>query len=345
MYDYYGIIFKSIGIKQNILTGILSELERHDLIDISNIKYFGGINTGSIIATLCAADYSLIEIKEKLKEFYSEKGKVFFKKSFACGLIKNSNNNQINKYGNFVESLLYKKFEMQNMMFKDLYNKTRKHLKLAGFNLTNKTIIHMDHVNTPNMLISDAVCISVCDTSNFKPFVYNKQLYIDTSSINYAPYYLFNKLEQYNILYIDVQNDYTEENHVICEANLSLNNIINSIQSLSISNETNIPRNITTCTIKDSSNSNFWSCKLTEKELSYFYNIGKYYISIFIEKRFYNEGDSPTKSPNRLKRQTHNSLDLPRQRNHNNVYKEKVLWYLNSLSESLEEKKLTNTVE
>lgn len=344
MYDYYGIIFRSIGIKLNIFTGIISELERHDLIDISNVKYFGGINTGSIIATLCAADYSLIEIQEKLKEFYSEKVKTFFGKSLACGLMKNSNDNQTNKYGNFIESLLYKKFKIQNMMFKDLYNKTRKHLKLAGFNLTNKTIIHMDHVNTPNMLISDAICISISDPAHFRPFVYYKKVYIDASSINFAPYYLFNKQEQYNILYINIQNNYTEENKLY-EDNFSLNNIIESIRSLSISNEINVPRNITTCSIQDSSNSNFWSSKLTEKELSYFYNIGKYYISIFVEKTFNNEGKSPTKSPKRPKRHSNHSLDLPKQRKNDTEYKEKVLWYLNSLSDSLEEKKLTNTVE
>lgn len=334
MYEYYGIIFKSIGIKQNILTGIISELEKHNILNIKHIKYFGGINTGSIIATLCAADFSLFEIQEILNEFYLQKNKFNFTNLLSC--FKNSQNESLMKYSDFINSVLYDKFEIQEMMFKDLYNKTKKHLKVAGFNLSNKTIFYMDHVNTPNMLISDAICISICDPTYFKPVFYNNKQYIDASLINFVPYNLFTKQEEYNILFVNVLNTCTEKTNLH-----ESGSIMEIIRNLSVLNEINIPINIKSCLVEDTSNINIWKNNLTKKEINYFHNVGKYHVSLSINLLL--EQKSPIRSPKRKKHSR--SLDIPRQHKNDIEYKEKVIWYLNSLNESIEEKKLTNTVE
>lgn len=324
MLNYYGIIFKSIGIQQNIFTRVLCELDRQDIIDVKIMKYFGGINTGSIIATLCAADFSLSEIEEKIKWFYLQKEKTKINRLFSC--FNHDKNDSFIKYSDFINSVLYDKFEIQEMMFKDLYNKTKKHLKLVGFNLSNKSIFYMDHVNTPNMLIADAVSISICDPTNFKPFIYNNKNYVDASLFNHVPFDLFAKQSNFNILFINILNTCTANGNI--EEN-SLNNTINVIRNLpTVLSKINVSKHIKICLIDYTSVTNIWKNKLNNKDITYLHNIGNYYVSRFIEEQ---NNDNSHMNINRRKQSR--SLDLPRQQKYDNKYKEKVVWYINSLEE------------
>lgn len=323
MLNVYGIVFKSIGIQQNIFTRVLCELDRQDIIDVKNIKCFGGINTGSIIATLCAADFSLTEIEENIKSFYLQKEKNKINRLFSCFNIKDYDKSL--KYSDFINSVLYDKFNIREMMFKDLYIKTKKHLKLVGFNLSNKSIFYMDHVNTPNMLIADAISISICDPTNFKPFLYNDENFVDASLFDYVPFDLFSQQSNFNILFINILNTCTANSNI---KENSLNNTINVIRNLpKVSSKINVFKNIKTFSIDYTSVTNIWKNKLNSKDITYLHNIGNYYVSRFIEDQNH---------INNNRRKQSRSLDIPRQRKNDNIYKEKVVWYLNSLGDSLE---------
>ena len=54
---FEGIIFKSDGLRYNILTGVWSTLSSSNLVNTETINCIGGIGTGAIFATLCALDY------------------------------------------------------------------------------------------------------------------------------------------------------------------------------------------------------------------------------------------------------------------------------------------------
>lgn len=201
------LIFEGGGIKGLSYVGALKELEENNIIDLENIKYVGGTSAGAIVATLIASEHSTSDMHDIL--FNTNWGK------FKDGRFMSNIFRLINQFGfykgnyleKFIESILYKKFNKKNVTFIELYQLTKKHLKIIGTNLSRSEIVYMDYILTPDMPIAKGVQISACIPIVFKPVKYANDLYIDGSLLKNLDTCLFSTEPNVNGIAFDLIDD------------------------------------------------------------------------------------------------------------------------------------------
>jgi len=237
---------KNKTIKTLIKMGIaiIKENETSGLFKMSEIKNIGGTSAGAITAVLLALDYSLKEIENILKvmdltSFLDSEHKQNFLEirneitnnhmSFSTmmkhilfdnvkGMAK-----EINKYNglfpgetfrDWIHGLILKKMGSINATFQDLNEKIEagnskfKYLYLTGSNLTTGECETFSHLDTPDLIIADAVRISMSIPLVWRPHKYyirdeengkivrpDKQNYdyVDGGLLNNYPISLFDK--------------------------------------------------------------------------------------------------------------------------------------------------------
>jgi len=223
---------------------IIKENETSGLFKMSEIKNIGGTSAGAITAVLLALDYSLKEIENILKvmdltSFLDSEHKQNFLEirneitnnhmSFSTmmkhilfdnvkGMAK-----EINKYNglfpgetfrDWIHGLILKKMGSINATFQDLNEKIEagnskfKYLYLTGSNLTTGECETFSHLDTPDLIIADAVRISMSIPLVWRPHKYyirdeengkivrpDKQNYdyVDGGLLNNYPISLFDK--------------------------------------------------------------------------------------------------------------------------------------------------------
>lgn len=275
------LIFEGGGMKGMCYVGGLRYLIKKQLINLNDIKYFGGTSAGSIIACFLASDHNIDEISNIM---YNTNWSKFKDGNFGC--FRNSFR-LISKFGYyngdriepFIDNILSFKFKIKHITFEELFNHTNKHLKIVGTNITLGTFVYFDYINTPKMSVAKAVRISSCIPFVFKPVKYNDEMYIDGGLIKNFDLDMFNEFDDVKSLAFDLYDDnnkFNKFNNVVKYANNIFKMIYNE------ANKQQYNGNTTIIKIYEPK-INPLHFKITLKELKYLHDIGSNCTKLHIE--------------------------------------------------------------
>jgi predicted acylesterase/phospholipase RssA len=146
----------------------LGVLSKHN---ISHVKSYCGCSIGGLICYFLCIGYKCIEL---------------FKKIVDIDCMKYTNITIFNKYGldngkNFFKFFdkMSKSKNVNNLTFKELFEKTKKKLTITGSCVSTGKIRYFNYKNTPNMKVFLALRITISFPLIFTPVVYKNKTYVD----------------------------------------------------------------------------------------------------------------------------------------------------------------------
>jgi predicted acylesterase/phospholipase RssA len=194
------LVFSGGGINAFYFIGALETLINKKKINLEKIKHLLGCSVGSIIAFILNLNYSIYFIKKliinldflnllEIEDDISDFDKLLNKN----GLFSIINIKKI------LTQILYEKYKVKKITFKELYKKTKKNLVIKVYNYTLKKEQHINYKTNPNYSVIDMICASSSIPFFFKMYKYNKYYYIDGGIKNNFPDYS-NKLYKNNLV-------------------------------------------------------------------------------------------------------------------------------------------------
>ena len=181
---YNTLVLSGGGQKGISFVGVLKTLQENSNLNIDNINFLAGSSVGGIICTALCIDYTLEEIKnvflsmnflQLCPSLYDEnyKGKIIDQIFFSYSISDGKNMKNI-----LCELFTDKKINI-NITFKELYQKSKKHLVLTGSNITDMIPEYFSYINTPNMSVMNALLITTRIPYIFPPITIDNKLYVD----------------------------------------------------------------------------------------------------------------------------------------------------------------------
>jgi len=158
--------------------GALIELEKYDSINISNVERFLGSSAGAILAFLLIIGLTPKEILNILIKIPYEKLGETNSKDYLYLFDDLGITDTLLFKKIFNVALEYKKLP-KNITFEQLNAILKKDLTIISFCVNSKDIKVLNHVFTPNLEVTHALCMSVAIPLLFKPVSYENRLYID----------------------------------------------------------------------------------------------------------------------------------------------------------------------
>jgi predicted acylesterase/phospholipase RssA len=167
--------------------GALNKLIEDKTIEMKNIKKVAGVSAGSILGILLVLNFTIDEIWDFVYKL--DTGKLL------CPNILN----MLSDYGaddgntilNLTEGILNKRTNIKNITFKQLYEIVPIHFTVVLSSLSERIPLYCDYINTPQMIISQAIRASTSIPMLFKPVTIDGNIYIDGGVTDYFPMHLF----------------------------------------------------------------------------------------------------------------------------------------------------------
>jgi NTE family protein len=202
-YHIKNLVFEGGGVAGIAYGGALTVMEEHNLLE--NVIRVGGASAGVIVATLFAIGYTAQEIKNIIIEtkFSSFKDDSFGVIRDTVRLTQDYGWHKGNAFKSWLEEYITDKFGFVNVTFKDLDLKVRngqfgmKHLYVLGTNLTQQKSEIYSHETTPDMLIIEAVRISMSIPFFFQCVRKGDDILVDGGVADNYPIKLFDKGKYY----------------------------------------------------------------------------------------------------------------------------------------------------
>lgn len=204
------LVFSGGGINAFYFIGALETLINKKKINLDKIKHLLGCSVGSVIAFVLNLNYSiyfikkltinldflnLLEIEDDISDFDK--------------LLNNNGLFSIINIKKILTQILYEKYKVKKITFKQLYKKTKKNLVIKVYNYTLKKEQHINYKTNPNYSVIDMVCASSSIPFFFKMYKYDKYYYIDGGIKNNFPDYS-NKLYKNNLVICCKKNNNTK---------------------------------------------------------------------------------------------------------------------------------------
>ena len=188
-----------------VYVGAYKSLWEHGVIE--KLRGAVGTSIGSLFALLCVLNYDPKCLIERIialdTKTLADSDVVLVKK------IENFVTNWGVSTGvaltEFVEMILDETCGDKKITFRNLYDKTKKHLKITVFNVTKVTTEYWDHENHPDMCISTAVRASTAVPLLFEPLRVGDQIYVDGGVGDVFPFEAFDpaKCETFGLMVFD----------------------------------------------------------------------------------------------------------------------------------------------
>ncbi len=202
------IVFEGAGIRGIAYSGVVSELERMDVL--KNVKRVGGTSAGAITALAISLGYSADEITDLIfnTDFqdFNDGAFIFFGGFYR--LATNYGWYRGDAFEDWLEQLILQKIDNPNITFAELSEHGFKDLYVTATSLNNQKLIVFSKENFPQMKIKDAVRISMSIPLYFEAIfidslgnVYDKQnvqnsldLVVDGGFIANFPIFIFDSI-------------------------------------------------------------------------------------------------------------------------------------------------------
>lgn len=206
------LIFSGGGINGFYFVGALDKLIEKNIIDFKNVKYLLGCSVGSIISLFINLNYSIHFIKKLcLKLNLLNLLEIEEDIITPIDLLNYNGLFYIDTIKTLLENLLYEKYKIKQITFKDLYDKTNIELTIKVFNYTKNKEEHINYINYPDYSVIDIICASCSIPFIFKMYKYNKNYYLDGGIVEKVPDYSDEKYKD-NIMLCTIDNTKTMNN-------------------------------------------------------------------------------------------------------------------------------------
>lgn len=181
------LVFEGGGVKGIAFVGALQQLFKNNMLN--NIENIAGTSAGSGVATLFACGYNTDELKKIIWtcDFNSFKDDSFGIFRDLWRLYYSYGFHDGNELKTFHEKLINNKLGISNITFDQFYDITQKDLTITGTCLTDSKVHYFNKDNTPNMIVSEAIQISMSIPYYFKPITYNNKIFVDGGLLNNFP--------------------------------------------------------------------------------------------------------------------------------------------------------------
>lgn len=172
------------GTKGICYIGAIEFLEYNNYINLKDITTFVGTSVGSILSFFFSIGFSIDELKNFVLEFDFNKfepnvDSIFFLTKY--GLDDGS------KLLTAIKTFLFEKQKVYDITFLELYQKTKKELKIFTTNYTKGKSEVFCHTVSPNFSVITAIRMSISVPFLFTPILYNDCYYVDGGITNNFP--------------------------------------------------------------------------------------------------------------------------------------------------------------
>lgn len=193
------------GVAGITFVGCLQILYRNKLLD--NLENILGCSVGSMFSLFICLGYTYEELYKLMLNIdiniindidYEDITNFVHKYGFSSG----------NKIIKILNIIVKAKLEKEDITFRELFEKTNKNLIIASTCLNTSKVEYFSFKDNPDMLVLDAVRMSISIPFLFHPFNYKDKLYVDGALLNGYPidYFKDNMEETLGIL-INNDND------------------------------------------------------------------------------------------------------------------------------------------
>ena len=184
MYEY--IALSGGGIKGITYIGAFKALERLKIAP--KIKGIIGSSVGALLALFFVLGYTADQMLEIITNIdlsqYTDDG--------LSSLLQNFGLDNGNKLINIIYAIAKQKHDLKGVTLKQLYERHPIELVITGSNITNATTTYFSHKTTPDILVLNAIRISISIPYKFTPIKYNDCFYIDGQVFDPYPINYFN---------------------------------------------------------------------------------------------------------------------------------------------------------
>lgn len=178
------LLFSGCGVKVLSYFGILKYIKQNKDIELS-LSTVGGVSAGAIFSLFLVLGIDLLKVEKELLEIDFHKCLTFKTRYLRYyGL----NNGKIIMQHVEKISTDYCKFFKKDTTFKELYEKTNIQYDVYATNLTTKQLFKFNHLTTPNMIILNAIRLSISIPIIFTIKKYKEDIYVDAGIVNNFPY-------------------------------------------------------------------------------------------------------------------------------------------------------------
>lgn len=206
------------GIRAIASFGALQAIYNSDEYDL-DIDHICGVSAGSIVGVCLLMNYSFEEIIEEIKNKNFIELKTISYINFLSKWGLDSGKNIIS----WIETLLIKKAFSPKITFIEFFNIFPVKFSILAGNLNKYHFEYFNHLNTPNMIITDAIRMSMSLPFIFTMQQYKSNIIVDGGVISNYPIHLFTKnipnfCSENDIKYIlglKLVNHGEHENHVV----------------------------------------------------------------------------------------------------------------------------------
>lgn len=171
MYEYLAL--SGGGIKGISYIGALKALEKLKIS--SKIKGIVGTSVGALTALFFVLGYTADEMLEIIINIDLSK----YTDDHLNSLLTNFGLDNGMKLINIIYAIAKQKCDLKNMTLKQLYQKYPIELVITGSNITEAKTTYFSYKTTPDVLVLDAIRISISIPYKFTPIKYNDNFYVD----------------------------------------------------------------------------------------------------------------------------------------------------------------------
>lgn len=191
------LIFSGAGVKGIYYIGAYKSLIKNKIINIDNIKNIICCSSGCIFGLCILLKYSIHFIECIIKKI---KFDTFLDYNDLNDLFCDNGLFDIKIIKKFINLLIYHKYHKKNITLKQLFELSKIKLIVKVYNYTDQCPEFFSYKKYPNLLVSDAICMSCCIPIFFRPILYNDKMYIDGGFHGMTPF-LYNKKYKNNITF------------------------------------------------------------------------------------------------------------------------------------------------
>lgn len=185
------LVFSGGGSKGIAYLGVLKKMEelKGDMDIEIDVKRVICVSIGCLFGLVLMLNYDYTEIEEEILEKDLKSLQDIKVSNFVSRYGLDSGKNIVR----WIETLIIKKGLSKDTTFSELYNHTQKQYQVLATNLNKHKFTIFDHINTPNVKVTDAIRMSIAIPFIFTKVMYNGDVHVDGGLISNFPMYLVEK--------------------------------------------------------------------------------------------------------------------------------------------------------